>query len=298
MTRNLKTYLFFTVLAVSGVLSSRSAFAGKAALIEMFGSTYKCQANGQVEKEIQQLIEDNQDLVLINCRLKNPPNIPEIELYSHEFCNDGRLGYYKALDTMIIPTPMVVVNGRYDANLTKIDAALKASYSLDQIKSINLVRYGGVLEVSMPDAPSETGAGEVYLYSYLLNPEAMDVETPEPEKIEGDTYIGTAAKIIPFRPVVSMQKIADWSGGSFSLSYPITSLPVTAGYSPEQLGYVAVLHEGGSSGPVLAVGDLNEGAAFADEAKSQSASLPKSLPPGDNANTPVSDGAVATPPDQ
>ncbi len=243
----LQTYIVF-----SSVFFISTAEAVQPVLIEMYGSSYKCAASLDVEKEIKSILDNHSDAIFLNCRLKNPLTVNEIEPFGHEFCNQMRLGYFRSLETMVLNMPMVVVNGRYEANTAKVDMAVKAALSMDQVKKIDIRRTGTTLEISLDGVSSSGSKGPLLLYSYLpLQHASAKNEAP----IDGDTYITTAASEVTFHPVINYTQLADWNGGPISFSHSLSGF-VDSLYDPGSLGYIAVLHESSSSGPILAVGEL------------------------------------------
>ncbi len=276
-----------------------AAFAGEPALIEMFGTSYKCQSNEKVQDYIEKLIQEDSDVILLNCRLKIPENTEGPEVYGQDYCNQGRLGYVQDLGIFSSGIPFVIVNGRFDANLSKIDVAVRAALSLDDIQKINIAYHERGLEISVPDFAYSSQKGKLYLYGYaplesggqeFFQP--MDSSTGE---VDGDTYVVTRRGPRVFRPVVWMEKIADWTGGSLSLTVSLDRQGQVYGFQPDQLGYVAVLHMDSLSGPVLAVGEIR-----APEEKISnhiSEILPMTRPPQDSQEivTPDSKNPVTLP---
>lgn len=78
-----------------------------------------------------------------------------MEPFGQEFCNQGRVGYYRSLNTMVLNMPMVVINGRYEANSEKVDTAIKAALSLDSVAKIDVRRTGSALEISLEGVSSD-----------------------------------------------------------------------------------------------------------------------------------------------
>lgn len=279
--------IFFSVsgFVFSWFLYANYAQGMQPVLIEMYGSSYKCDASQEVEKNIKEILSQHSEAVFLNCRLKNPLTVKEVEPFGQEFCNQGRVSYYRSLNTMVLNMPMVVINGRYEANSEKVDTAIKAALSLDSVAKIDVRRTGSALEISLEGVSSDAKKGSLFLYSYL--PIEHNVRQPvvDSASIDGDSYIATASSAVAFRPVIDLVKLADWNGEPLSFSYSLSGL-VNSIYDPGSLGYVAVLHESGSSGPVLAVGELKpgmssqyiQGASPSIDSDKQNRNLPVTLP--------------------
>lgn len=156
---------------------------------------------------------------------------------------------------------------------------------MDSLAKIDVRRTGSALEISLEGVSSDAKKGSLFLYSYL--PIEHNVRQPvvDSGSIDGDSYIATASSAVAFRPVIDLVKLADWNGEPLSFSYSLSGL-VNSIYDPGSLGYVAVLHESGSSGPVLAVGELKpgmssqyiQGALPSIDSDKQNRNLPVTLP--------------------
>lgn len=230
-----------------------------------------------VEKEIKTILDHNPEIIFLNCRLKNPLNINEIEPFGQQFCNERRLGYFRSLQTMVLNMPMVVVNGRYEANSNKVDTAIKAAESLDKLGDINVRRTGSTLEISLDRVPTTASKGVLYLYSYL--PAGRDAQgAPKDEgSIDGDSFIATQTPEMTFHPVVNYTQLGDWNGEPISFSHSVADFADSL-YDPGSLGYIVVLHEFNSSGPVLAVGELRPDVAQVSSGDAQGVDGPVPAP--------------------
>lgn len=232
--------------------------AGSPVLIEFYGNSYKCTANKTVEREIEELLTLYPEAVLINCRIENSPRIPEKEAFGRSFCNEGRIGYFQTMGLFSMATPMVIINGRYDANNTKIETAIKAALSMDQVKRIEVSRADGGIKIHVP-ADAGKG-GQLYLYTYASFEKSDDAlasgqhaNRPKAALRFGDDAVFSGDK--PFRPVVKREKIMDWSGGAVEMTYPIKP-EAFPDYAGAALGHVVVLHAAGLYSAVEAVGEL------------------------------------------
>lgn len=239
-------------------LASGAAHAGQPILIEFFGNSYKCAANNTVEREVEELLVAYPDAILINCRVENSERIPDKEAFGRPFCNEGRIGYFQNMGLFSMATPMVIINGRYDANNTKIETAIKAALSMDQVKRIEVSRVDGGLNISVPQDAGKRG--ELYLYTYASfekSDEALaqgqGANRPKAALRFGDEGVFTGNK--PLRPIVRREKIMDWKGGAVEMTYPIKP-EAFPDYAGAALGYVVVLHETGLFSAVAAAGEL------------------------------------------
>lgn len=241
---------------------SAPAYGAGPVLIEAFSSSYKCSAVNSVQRHLKFILDKYPEAILLSCWYPPPANTGAYEPFAQTFCQDARRGYYKELEMFSVSSPMVVINGRYDANPEKIGTAIEAAFSIDDIRKINILREKDGLRLSLPDAPPGQKKGDVYLYAYvpleetseeqiILAPSSANSDIPSPDST-GVNAISTQY----LRPVISMDFIAEWVGVQLDISVPFPQRGKFFYYPPEQLGYVAVLHEKGQYGGVLAVGEL------------------------------------------
>lgn len=238
--------------------ASDPSWAGPPVLIEFFGNSYRCTANKTVEREIEELLAAYPDAILLNCRVENSPRIPDKEAFGRPYCNEGRIGYFQEMGLFSMATPMVIINGRYDANNTKLETALKLGLSMDETRRIDVSAAAGGLNIRVPaDAGTR---GVLYLYTYASFEKSPDARVGGGRAIKPKAALRIGESVFagdkPFRPVVHREKIANWSGGALEFTYPIKP-DAFPDYAGANLGYVVVLHEGGLFSPVLAAGELS-----------------------------------------
>lgn len=155
-------------------------------------------------------------------------------------------------------TPMVIINGRYDANNTQIETAIKAALSMDRIEPIEVGRTEGGINIRIREHPG--ARGELYLYTYASfekSDEALakgqHANRPKAALRYGEHAVFAGDK--PFRPVVRREKIMDWNGAQVEMTYPIKDEPFPD-YSGASLGHIVVLRESGLFSPVTALAEL------------------------------------------
>jgi len=250
------------ILGVIGLFLSVPAHGAGPVLIEAYNSSYKCSAVNSVQKQLKLLLDKYPGTILLSCWYPPPANTNSYEPYAQTFCQEARRAYYKELEMFTVSTPMIIINGRYDANPEKIGTAIKAAFSIDEVIQIDLVREKDGLKLSLPDTVSRQKRGDLYLYAYA------PLEADPEEQISFDSSSDAAGPSSPpapgidamstqyLRPVISMDFIAEWTGGRLDISVPFPHRGKFFYYFPEQLGYIAVLHEKGQYGGVLAVGEV------------------------------------------
>ena len=60
-----------------------------------------------------------------------------------------------------------------------------------------------------------------------------------------------------FRPVAAMEEIGVWDGSKAQYDFSLATIAAQTGLSPEEMGYVAILQEGGGgAAPVIAAGEI------------------------------------------
>lgn len=232
--------------------------AGSPVLIEFYGNSYKCSRSKVVELEVEEVLRSYPDAIVLNCRVENTLSLSDKEPFGRPFCREGQVGYFLSLRLFSMPMPMLIVNGRYDANSGNIEAAMKAALSVDQVKPIEVSGAMGGLNIRIPEGVGK--GGELYLYTYASFEKSDDAVVdgqnayrPKAALRFGEEGVFDGDK--PFRPVVGREKIADWRGGALEFTYPIKP-DAFPDYSGATLGYVVVLHESGLFSPVLATGEL------------------------------------------
>lgn len=276
--KSLKTgFLTCALLAMGGV---EIAYAKSPIVVEMFGRN-ECDADTVAQDNVFDILQDYHNVIFINCR-RLYDRAEDDHRYTLELCNERTKKYNKKFGHVGIKTPMVVVNGKWDAHNANITPAVKLGQS-DNIENIKLSLIDNNIDIKIPAIASKVKSGSLFLYGYLptqgkkkvlVDP---DVElTPEIEqKIRLKQSVPfvqeTHVNNFYLRPVLNRERIGQWSGDKVSLTYPLTNMQAMAGNRHHDLSYVVVLHEGGDYGPIIAAGEVISKTELV-------ASLPKSAP--------------------
>ena len=276
--KSLKTGLLTCALLALG--GAEIAHAKTPIVVEMFGKN-ACDADTQAQDDIFEILQNNDNVILINCR-RLYPRATDDNRYSLDLCNDRTREYNTKFGYMGIKTPMVVVNGRWDAFRKNLVPAVKMGQH-DNIQPIKLSLENSSINIEVPELKSEKMSGHLFLYSYLptqgkkkviVDP---DVElTPEIEqriRLKKSVPFVQEAHVSTFylRPILNRERIGMWNGKKISLTYSLNSMTAMAGNRYPELSYIVVLHEGNDYGPIIAAGELVSN-------EEMGVSLPKSEP--------------------
>ena len=247
-------------------------------LVEMF-SSITCTSDPITQKEMQKIINDFPSVKFVNCRtgatVETLSESDQKDPFQIVFCDYKAASYFEKLHMFTMKSPLIIINGKYEAVTKDVATALKMAQSVDNIKNISISLKEKTLRIEIPDFESETGKGEIYIYTYAPTHEiTINPEMPIPTDSAQDTlpksepFEGPAQPYTEFylRPVVAVQKLAAWNGKEKNFSYPLP-VSTTFKFEPKDLSYVIVLTSGEeSSGDVLAVGELKSEAEMKADA--------------------------------
>ena len=272
--------LSFLTLMTVGVAGIGTAEARSPTVIEVFGKN-ACDADTEAQDEIFEILQNSEDVILVNCRRYFDGDI-EDHRYTLNYCNDRAREYSTKFGYAGIKTPMVVINGRWDANRKSVSPAVKLGKT-DDVAQIEMALHENFINIEVPEVKSDTGFGSLFLYAYLPTQGGKKlVVDPDVELTEEVKTKIRLKQSVPFvqevhkgnfylRPVLAPVKIGYWAGEKMSLSYPLTDLTALAGNRINDVSYVVVLQEGGDYGSVIAAGEIMSH-------KEMALSLPKSEP--------------------
>lgn len=247
------------------VFYSSKSIAKPPVVVEMFGMN-GCSADMMVQEAVFDLLREHDDVIFINCRKKLAPYSSN-EYYTHQFCNDRSAEYANRLSFFGERTPMVVVNGKWDAFYENLDPAVGAGRA-DQLVPISVALDGGVLNISVPEI-ANVESGHLFLYAFaptqgdetmVVDPDVEITNDIKERLAQGQSVpFVTKERVSPYyvRPIVSREKIVNWDGRAFSSSYSLDQL--TELVSPEiyrDLSYAVVLHKGDDFGAIVAAGEV------------------------------------------
>ncbi len=241
-------------------------------LVEMYTNN-SCNVNSDVMKNVTKKIRSEDNIIFLSCWMEAlGTEKGDTSPYAHGFCDRDRITYSNKLGFFGVKTPLIIVNGRYEANPNRVDAAINLAKSADNTKFIALKKDGDQsLSLTIPgSADGSAASGEVFVYAYAPIDGGVQVNTvPANEGEENGMIIVQAVAEDHVRPIVAADKVADWTGEEIQISFPLEQDPeALLGHDPAELGYVAVLHQGYRYGPVLALGEIR-----ADDVASTSMSL-------------------------
>ncbi len=278
LSKSIKLSLL-TVLTL-GVSNIGTAEARSPTVVEVYGKN-ACDADTQAQDEIFEILQSTEDVILVNCRRYFDGDI-EDHRYTLNYCNDRARAYSTKFGYAGVKTPMVVINGRWDANRKAVTPAVKLGKT-DTVEKIDMTLHDNFINIEIPQVKSEAGFGSLFLYAYLpTQGKKKLVVDPDVDLTEEVKTKIRLKQSVPFvqevhngnfylRPVLTPVKIGYWAGEEMSLSYPIADLTALAGDRINDVSYVVVLQEGGDYGPIVAAGEI-----MSD--KEMALSLPKSEP--------------------
>lgn len=234
--------------------------AGGPIVVEYYGVN-TCNVDTSIQEQLIDVISEYQDVILVNCRMYIGRDNESIQ-YTREFCQKRALDYSHLLR---IPgkTPLVVVNGRWDAVNKNIMSAVKMGRSVDHIEGFSVTRDGDLLNVMLPDGV-KVEKGHLILYVYKVSEglryevEQVDIPTQDGMSLpQSVPFVTSAEKDDLFlRPVMAMHKIGQWSGENKGLTFDLSEVVYEGHLKRSDIGYVVLLHKGGDYGPVLAAGEI------------------------------------------
>ncbi len=284
MFRFLKKYKRLALTLSGAIFFISPSYASSPVFVEFF-SNYSCAREDITHEILYDAIKNEQaeaPVFMVNCVQNTDDSQKNIDGIVHDYCIDRRIEYSKRLRSgILLSSAPLVVNGRWMANKTDVITALKFARH-DKVGLIEVDQKDYRLDITIPKVEGAEN-GQIILYAYMPTRDEQrvyvdaDVEFNDEirEKIKANQSVPfvTKSRAEPLltRPVFEMLKIGTWYGDSFSFSYPLKSLLAAAGHSYYDLSYVVVLYKGDDLGPVLAVGEVQSNAEFANL-------LPKSKP--------------------
>jgi len=276
--KNLKN--LFSISAVIAISLSNIAYANSPTVVEIYGKN-GCDADTKVQDKIFEILQKNDDIILINCRRYfNQEN--EDHRYTLDFCNDRAKQYNLKFGYSGIKTPLIVINGKWDAFRKNLKPAVKMGKT-DKVLPIDLSVHNQAININMPDIKSTIKQGSIFLYAYLptqgkktyiADPD-LEITEEIKEKLRKNKKVPFVQKVhltnFYLRPIFKHEKIGNWAGEKISITYPLGDMVAMAGNRVKDMSYVVVLHEGSDYGPIIAAGEV-----MSDQEMIQS--LPKSEP--------------------
>jgi hypothetical protein len=235
-------------------------------IIEFF-SAITCRSDEEMQKSLRNTLAEYPGALLINCRtgINQPGQAePSREQYMLEFCADKAVSYFDKFGFMAARSPLVIINGRYDANPREISVALDMAQSLDGVKPITLARQDQNLTLSIPGADSPDVRGRIYLYTMLSSHRVKTADAPaqpapdSPKLPQSEPFQSTTPGFNDFylRPVVKVEDLGSWDGTAQTVTHRI---PLENPFKQNQrdLNYLVMITKGAAStGDVLAAGQL------------------------------------------
>lgn len=248
------------------VLFSGSAFAAAPIVVEFFGQN-SCQSDTDIQEQFVSLLEENEDLIIVNCRQWYDADSSRNETldFSHKFCTDRARAYRERLNDRAI----IVVNGRWSANIKQIDPAVKLG-RLDAAVNVD-VSLGDddhKLVIDLPDLGRSVD-GKVFVFAYAptrgdfayrIDPD-LELTNELRERMQNGESVPFVTRVEKsqyiFRPVLSHGYAGEWNGKAQELSYDVSDLIAFETNIPARdVSYAVVVHEGDSLGPVIGSGEV------------------------------------------
>lgn len=277
--KSLKTAFYVgAALMISGIGVVHAA--SQPVVVELYGKN-ACTDDTQVQDRLLEILQQDKNVILVNCRrLYKGAN--EDHRYTLDFCNDRVREYSTKFGYSGLKTPMIIVNGRWDAFRKDITPAVKMGET-DTVYPITVKVSDGNLDIEIPDIESDAQFGSLFLYAYLptqgkkkiiVDPDVVMTPALE-QKIREKKNVPFVqeAHVTNFylRPVIRREVIGSWNGNKVSMTYSLDDITAMAGDRAKDLSYVVVLQEGGDYGPIIAAGEVVSNAELVE-------SLPKSEP--------------------
>ncbi len=262
----MREFLSGLILGAVVFSSPFGAVAKPPVIVEMFGMN-GCGADMKVQDSVFELLRQHDDVIFINCRKKIDLGKGDSEMkYTHGFCNERSAEYARRFSFFGEKTPMVVVNGKWEAFYNDLAPSIKVG-TTDNVQTIDLNVDGDIINISVPDIDGET-QGALFIYSYaptqgdetlVVDPDVSLTDDIQKRLAAGQSVpFVTKERLVPYfvRPIVNRVRVGDWRGGVFQASYPLSFLIEMDQGMVGDLGYVAVLHQGDDYGPVIAAGEV------------------------------------------
>lgn len=280
--KNLKNLFLINAVTIISLISfsNISAYAGSPTVIEVYGKN-GCDSDTKAQDKLFEILQKDDDIILINCR-RYYSDKGEDRRYTLNFCNERARKYNDKFGYSGIKTPLIVVNGKWDAFRKNMEPAVKIGKT-DRVFPIKLSLHGQSLNIEIPDIESKEKTGSIFLYAYMpTQGEKEYIADPDLEVTEQIKEKLRQNKKVPFiqkvhlanfylRPVFEYKKVGNWAGEKMNITIPLKDMIYLAGDRAKDLSYVVVIHEGSDYGTIIAAGEI----------KSQEEmlrSLPKSKP--------------------
>lgn len=244
---------------------SGAVYAASPIVVEFFGQN-SCQSDTDIQEQFVSLLEKHDDLIIVNCRQWFEPDASRNEsaIFSHKFCSDRARAYKKRL----LERAVIVVNGRWSANIKQIDPAIKLA-RLDAAKSVGVTLNDRdkTLNLDLPDLGRSVDA-KIYVFSYAPTQGdfayRVDPDLELTNELRARMQSGESVPFVTrveksqylFRPVLGQAFVGTWDGGATQISYSLSDLlTFSMGVPTQDISYAVVVHEDDSLGPVLASGE-------------------------------------------
>ena len=146
------TYLlgFFSVFSMMFI--SFAVHAKTPVVVEMFGRN-TCRADSETQEDILGIIKENPEVIFLNCRGYYEGEDQD-QKHTNKFCNKRAKRYTKNFGYLGTKTPIMVVNGRWEANIRAIQPAVNMGHT-DKVEPISLTLKDTVLEVETHNLESK-----------------------------------------------------------------------------------------------------------------------------------------------
>ena len=262
----MRKFISAMILGASVLGVSFGATAKAPVVVEMFGMN-GCGADMMVQDSVFELLRKHEDVIFVNCRKKIDIGNGDPEMkYTHDFCNERSAEYARRLSFFSERTPMVVVNGKWEAYYTDLDPSVNVG-TTDNVQNIDLSIQGDIINISVPEIEG-VDKGVLFIYSYaptqgdetlVVDPDVSLTDDIQKRLAAGQSVpFVTKERLVPYfvRPIVNRVRVADWHGGVFQTSYPLSYLIEMDQGMVNDLSYVAVLHKGDDYGAIVAAGEV------------------------------------------
>lgn len=253
-------------LALFFIAAVGAANASELVFVESYGKN-QCNQNVLEQEELSSMMETQENVILVNCKnlcYEKAENIG----YGRMLCRERGNKYSHKFGYSYTKIPMVIVNGRWDANPVNVAPAIVLG-RMDKISPLSLLLNGNDIDIKIPKIETEQKSGVIMLFSYIPvlgidNNDDRQMEIKLRDNMESaaiesadDPYIKDRELNFFFRSVLTIEQLGEWNGEEMSLSYSLDQLADDGGVPVEDLGYVVVLFAGEEGiGPVLAAGEI------------------------------------------
>lgn len=282
--------ILFSALCI-GQNAGAAAVSDAPVVIEIF-STTKCNTDPALQEEVLKLLENDPNIMLVNCRKNFAGKKNQKDQFSRSFCDDRTFGYFRQLGLFTIKTPQVIVNGMLESG-NDVMATINAARSLQKTYKIDVKRDGAALNIRIPAFETQATGGQIMLYAYAPTQDKKVTFVDSDVELDDETKQKIAQNVsVPFvtktrltplqvRPVMAQEYLGKWvAGKEMNLAVPVGSVdPFFA--DVDDLGFVVVVHAEGEFGYVLASGEMKSRLEYPmskpEEAPIHRASVPRAL---------------------